>query len=223
MKSSIVFVALYFALSLLACQDTKYPEKSFNTDYEFYKTIGEQIPFETGMRWIDTYKSRNNAARIASFQYKITASQLQSILQQSPELTGIAFHYAQDEEGNTHILVIPVDGSLKLWSLSPENAIIDTNTESVIDQTTARAWAQNYKNSHPFDIWFHFFGRNIFDEIATISYFSKLDIQPGINDSNLPQLLLIVWNLEVSASGRKTDDAGVVYDASNPCPPCPVN
>ena len=222
MKSYFGFIFLYFALSLLSCQDTKDDVKGPHADYEFYKTIGEQIPFETGMRWIEAHRANNRDGRVAGLQCKIAASQLVTLMQSVPNLTGIAFHYGEDGEGNTHILVIPMDESLSVWSTFPGKIIVDANTSTEISQSTAEAWAQSYKISHPFGIWFHFFGRNIFDEIVAIPYFSNLDIQPALNDVNLlPQMLLIVWNADITAGGRTSEESGTVYDASNPCPPCP--
>jgi hypothetical protein len=38
-----------------------------------------------------------------------------------------------------------------------------------------------------------------------------------------PQILLIINNLaEVSSGGRGEMEEAIVYDASSPCPPCPL-
>jgi hypothetical protein len=115
-----------------------------------------------------------------------------------------------------------VDGSLSLWSAIPGRIFVDANTGMKISQDLAREWTQNYQNAHPGKIWFHFFGQNIFNEMMAIPFFSTLDIQPALNDLDLShQLLLIIWNTTI-LGGRTTREGTIVYDASNPCPPCPI-
>jgi len=78
--------------------------------------------------------------------------------------------------------------------------------------------------AYPDEVWFHFFGKDIFDEIAAIPYFTTLNIEPAINDQNsTPQLLLIIANEQTNTGGRTNSyDEAMVYDASSPCPPCAV-
>lgn len=225
MKSSIVFFALYFALSLLACQDTKENFTNTSDEISSFKKVGEQIPFETGMRWMDVYKSKTRAeGRLLFSDYSISASKLDELVQSVSGFTGVAFHYGIDDNGATHILIIPIDESLSLWSSIPGRIFVDANSGNEITQSVASAWADNFKQAHPSDIWFHFFGQEIFEEMNTIPYFNTLDIQPGLNDVLLPQLLLVIWPEVVSILGRQAreDQNGVVYDASYPCPPCAI-
>jgi hypothetical protein len=231
MKSTIFSITLYFAVSLLACQDSR-DEHLKNTvpDHTAYKAIGEQIPLETGMRWIDIYKTskqgRSNllGGLIDLNDYEISDTQMQAVLQSVTDLTGVAFHYGLDEDGEKHIMVIPVDASLRLWEfVQPSRIIVDSNTDTQISLSTAQTWAQNYQNAYPTRIWFHFFGADIFDEILAIPFFSSLDIQPALNDIFLPQMLLIIWDPDLPfLGGRTKSNRTVVYDASNNCPPCAV-
>jgi hypothetical protein len=228
MKSIIVFIGLYLTLSLLSCQDNREEFKKVpSSDYLVYKNVGHEIPFETGMRWIDVYKEKKKAegTRLIDLGYGISDDNLQDLLQSVPNLTGVAFHYGLDDDGRKHIMVLPVDGSLLVWASVPGRIIVDANTDTVIPQSTAQAWATNYQTAHPHDIWFHYFGSNVFDEIVAIPYFSTIDIQPALSDLDLsPQLLLIIWNNPLDLLfGRTNDDDGTVYDASNPCPPCAVH
>lgn len=233
MRSYIIVITMYFTLLPLACQDTGEDLRNTPSDIVFYKSIGKQIPFETGMRWMEFYKKQNshhegradNQGRtdIAAYTYAIPASQVEVMLQSVSGLTGVAFHYGIDELGTTHIMAIPVDESLRLWSSIPGRIFVDGNTGNEITQSVARAWAQNYQHANPVGVWFHFFGQNIFSEIIAIPYFNTLDIEPAINDLDLtPQLLLIIWNENAIANGRTTAEECVVYDASSPCPPCAV-
>jgi hypothetical protein len=179
---------------------------------------------------MEYYRNKNNeegrlGLGLGLFSYTVSATQVEALVQSVSGLTGVAFHYATDENGNQHILLIPVDTSLSLWSSIPGRIFIDANTGDAISQSVAQTWAQNYKDAHPFSIWFHFFGKDIFDEILVIPYFDTLDIEPAINILNLtPQLLLVVWNNDILplGNGRTMDEGGKIFDASNPCPPCGV-
>jgi hypothetical protein len=225
MKKFCAVLCLYVGMSLLACQDTRDDLKSSPPDITYYKSVGEQIPFETGMAWMEFYKKKNGqqAGRLGLFTYQVPDEQLQAMLQSVSGLTGVAFHYGLDGLGGTHVIVIPVDESLSLWSAIPGRIYVDANTGNEIPQSVASLWAENYKDEHPNGIWFHYFGANIFDEILAIPYFNTLDIEPAINILNLtPQLLLIVWNEELSLLGRTADQGATVYDASSGCPPCDV-
>jgi hypothetical protein len=216
-------IALLTLSLVVSCYDEKEDLKSTIPGNLIYKNVGKQIPFETGMQWIEFYKDRNNqTGRLNFFKYSVSATQLGTLLQSVIGLTGVAFHYAIDDTGNIHIIIIPVDGSLSLWSSVPGRIFVDANTGAEINQGIAREWTQNYQNAYPGKLWFHFFGQNIFNEMVAIPYFSKLDIQPAMNDLDLSyQLLLIIWS-SATPGGRATDEGTIVYDASNPCPPCSI-
>jgi hypothetical protein len=237
MKNFVVFTALYLTLSLLSCEDSSNELKSPPSDNLIYKNVGQEIPFETGMRWIEIYKQQEdkNSREIGSpnsllglglglgLPNSLTDDNLEDLMECIPNIVGFAFHYATDGYGVTHVLVIPIDESLSVWEEEPGRIIIDARTNAPISQTTAQAWAQTYKNAHPTGVWFHYFGINIFNEISEIPFFSDMDIQPALNDLLAPQMLLLVWINPLNLLGRTKDTACRVYDASNPCPPCGVN
>jgi hypothetical protein len=224
MRKLYALAAVILTVSILSCQDSK--EDRSTPDIEFQKSIGMQIPVETGMRWIDTYNKKNNiSGRDNTSPYSISASQLNAMRLSVLLPVGIAFHHAYDNDGNHHIIAIPVDLSMTLWSGLLPRTYVDANTNTQISRSTAMEWTQNYVDAHPGEIWFHFFGNNIFDEITSLSFFNDIEIEPAINDENLtPQLLLIVAEeSEESEVGRTQQSSMAVYDASSPCPPCPVN
>jgi hypothetical protein len=224
MKQFFLVVVAFVGLSVTGCQDSKEDSKNTPSDISFYRNVGKEIPFDLGMRWMEAYKKKQlTSGKVASLNFALTATQLNLVLQSVPNLTGVAFHYATDGLGATHILAIPVDESLSLWSTIPGRVYVDTNTGLQLTQATAEQWAQNYKNAHAGEIWFHFFGQNVFQEITSLSFFNSVDIEPAFNDQELtPELLLIVWNTVLGITGRGKEDSGRVYDASNPCPPCAV-
>jgi len=229
MKHVLVVTAMYFVLTLLSCQETKEDLKSQLSERIHYKSIGMEIPFETGMEWIEYYKAESrkdnsDQGRLGLFTpYSIPDSQIQSAMESVGDLTGIAFHYGLDDLGRQHILAIPVDETLSLWSPIPGRIFIDANTGEEISQGEAYQWAQRYKSAHPNDIWFHFFGQNIFEEICALPFFNSIEIEPAINILDLtPQLLLIIWNDDLLSLGRTHHPPALVYDASNACPPCAV-
>ena len=223
MNRLIIFSALSVAMSLMTCQETKEDVKNPVSESEIYRTIGEQIPYETGMEWISYYQNQKSGEGRTDLlsSYSISDDKVRGMMQGTSDLVGIAFHYAKDENGSTHVLAIPVDESLSLWESRPGKMIVDANTGNEISQEIASAWAQTYKAAHPSSVWFHFFGKNIFDEMCALPFFNSIDIEPAINILNLtPQMLLVIWNDGIISLGRTQDSPAVVYDASNACPPC---
>lgn len=220
MKSLIVAISL--SVCLLACQDSKEELKSpASNKQDFYKNVGEKIPMETAMEWIELYKkTRNSAGRVEEEPaFIIAASEMDAMLKSVDGLTGVAFHYALDDAGALHIIIIPLDGTLQVWPGVSGRYLIDANTGSKIAEGAASAWSENYKKANPDGIWYHFFGSNIFDDMKTLSYYQDVDIERATNTTELtPELLLIVWNQ--LWTGRTTAEEGTTYDASNPCPPC---
>lgn len=224
MKSLIAFILLFLTVSFLGCQDSREDLKT-KSELDFYRTIGEEIPFQTGLDWIEFYHAQNNVNERTKLltNYSVSESQLQALMGSVSELVGVAFHYGTDSWGSQHIILIPVESSLSLWSSIAGRLYVDANSGNQISQSTAQAWATNYKNAHPSGIWFHFFGADIFDEIQALPYFESIDIEPGVDVLNLtPELLLIVWN-DGLLFGRTKDEDGRMFDASNPCPPCGVH
>lgn len=226
MKRINVVVALFASLSFLGCQETKEDQNNPASEKDTYKKIGEEIPFETGMQWIDLYKKRvsqQGRTELLS-SYNVSADQVNNLLQSTQNLVGIAFHYGLDEAGEKHILLIPVDESLTLWSSgTSERNFVDANTGNEIDGATASGWAENYKNENPDAIWFHFFGKTVFEQMSALPYFNSVEIEPAINSLDFtPQLLLVVLNDDLISFGRTANPPGTVYDASNACPPCAV-
>lgn len=222
MKGSVCMI-LCVALYLSACQETKDDARD-PSQKEFYRTIGEAIPFETGMEWIDNYKkgaSKEGRTEVLS-AYSVSATVMRALLASVSAPVGVAFHYGTDGWGITHILVIPVDESMSLWSSIPGRMFVDANSGTEISETVASAWSSAYKKAHSNDIWFHFFGKDIFDDMTALPYFNGVDIERGINTVDLtPELLLVVWD-DVLSTGRTNSTLGTVYDASNACPPCAV-
>lgn len=221
MNRVTIFLAVFSVLLLVSCQETREDLKKSAKDT--YQTIGEEIPFETGMQWIAFYQERNSKQNRSALidGYNIPSAQLASLLESTASLVGVAFHYGLDNAGTTHIIVIPVDGSLDLWSSIPGRIYVDANTGEAISQSLAETWASNFKQENPDEIWFHFFGKNIFDEMRALPYFQSVYIEPAVNILNLtPQLLLVVYNDDLISLGRANSVPGTVYDASNACPPC---
>lgn len=229
MKNLSVFAAVLISVTFLGCQDTKEASNAL-PNVEFYKSIGMQIPVETGIRWMDFYnKEHNIQGREGASPYKISPEQLAKVRGSVLGLIGLAFHHALDDAGEHHFIVVPIDITLSVWTGLPGRVYLDANTNTEIPKNVAHAWATNYQNEHPEEVWFHFFGNNIFDEITGISYFTELQIEPALHDVELtPELLLIIENVQNSGSqdsvsiGGRIMSESTVYDASSPCPPCPV-
>jgi hypothetical protein len=209
------FIKSIFAVLLLTvgCREASDDSASIQT---LDVNVGHEIPLETAERWMALYKTKSTTGREGS--YSVTALQLENLLQPVTDKIGVAFHHATDENGVYHILLIPVSAQTSLWN-SP--IVIDANTNTAIDNNTAEAWAKRYKDAHAGEVWYHFFGVNMFNEITSRSDFNYFDIAPALNDNNEPQLLLLVWNNKGNSTGGRSKDGGpVTYDDSNRCPPC---
>ena len=217
--------AILIALSFLSCQDTKEDLRDPLSEQDVYKTIGEEIPFETGMEWIEFYRrQQHEQGRLdLSSSFSVSAPHLESILKSIAGLVGIAFHYGIDDLGKIHIVTIPVDESMSLWSDISGRIIVDANTDTEISQDIASTWAQRYKDAYPDEVWFHFFGKNVFDDMIALPFLTNVEIEPATNALDLtPELLLVVTDDDLTSAGRTANTEGVVYDASNACPPCAV-
>lgn len=208
---------------LVSCQESKEDAKALSVK-DFYKTIGEAIPFETGMEWIDNYQKKTSTGRTEIlYNYYVSSSEMRAVLGSASDLVGVAFHWGTDALGTTHIILIPVDGTMSLWTTTSGRVFVDANTNTEISQSVASTWATAYKNAHPNDVWFHFFGKYIFDDMTALPYFNSVDIEPGINTLDLtPEMLLVVWDESLNLLGRTNTQDATVYDASNACPPCAV-
>src|SRR5687768_6488312 len=102
MKNFVVFTALYLTLSLLSCEDSRNELKSPARDYIAYKSVGKQIPYETGMRWMKTYEQEKGIeSRLIGAQNSISANNLEALMESVPDLVGFAFHYATDTYGGS--------------------------------------------------------------------------------------------------------------------------
>jgi hypothetical protein len=222
MKAFVTLASLFIAAVILSCQDSKEIAPDANQNIGFYKNIGAQISVETANRWIDAYQKLNNDGRIDLFPYTISKDLIESALESVTDPVGVAFHHGIDDEGEHHFIAIPVDGALSVWSDTPGKIYVDANNDEVISWEVARSWASAYEEQNPNQVWFHFFGVNIFNEMSTLSYFRKVDVVPALNDLDLtPQVLLIVRNINSLSNGRGLDGGSTVYDMSSPCPPCP--
>lgn len=214
----------FFVLSFLACQDAKEETKSI-ADFSYFRNVGKQIPTQTGYRWMDVYRAKLNlAGREKPSGYALSKENLAALFGSVETPIGFVFQHGADDTGTHHFLIIPIDESLQIWSQG--KSIVDANTDAVISYEEALHWANNYEAANPTQIQYHFFGKHVFDEMAAISFFEYIQIEPAINDENQkPQVLLIVNDLSIeTSSGGRTEIAdAMIYDASLPCPDtCPL-
>ena len=222
MKRLNLSIAVCAAILITACHETKEDLNRQLSEKDIYRKVGEEIPFETGMQWLDFHRKASTTARLNLFVgCKVPAATVKSMLSSAENLVGVAFHYGIDDFGASHIILIPVTETMELWSSTSGRILIDGNTGLAISPERAEAWAEKYKSLYASDIWYHFFGKDIFDEMQALPYFEVLDIEPATNPEDLSaQLLLVIWNDSLLATGRTNNEPGKVYDASNPCPPC---
>lgn len=216
-------LALCLGLALAACQEAREDLKNPVSEKDIYQKIGEEIPFETGMQWIAFHREKYSIQGRSDLSsiYSVPAPEMNAMLDSTSGLTGVAFHYALDDNGVKHVILIPVDETLDLWGGSSNRTFIDANTGTAIDYSVAFSWAENFKRANPDTIWFHFFGKDIFDQMRALPYYQSVNIEPATSTIDLtPQLLLVVLNYDQISIGRTQTASGTVYDASNACPPC---
>lgn len=223
MKTYVLIVTLFMGLAFLACQDAKVDVQHIEKDLTYYKSVGEEIPFQTGLDWINFYRQSNSGRTDLLNDLSIADGQLNTMLGSVDNLAGVAFHYGYDADGSKTVIAIPINEALSLWSDIPGRVYLDASTGAEISRADAQAAAQRYRDAHPNRIWFHFFGADVFSEISGLPFFNSIEVEQAVNILDLtPQLLLVVWN-ESLPSGRTTGELGTIYDASNPCPPCGVH
>jgi hypothetical protein len=226
MKNLAVPMLLIWSLFVVSC-DTREDVSNTHPAVARYKTVGHQIPTEVGMRWIDLYNQKNlTQNRIGLSAYSIDDNLLSDLRESVPNLTGVAFHYGIDATGSLHIIAIPVNESLRLWTEIAGRIYVDANTSTIITKAVAEEWADNFKEANPDAIWFHYFGQNVVTDILASSSLARVDIIPALSDLDFsPQLLLIVTTsfdlLDLLNLGR-TNGETPIYDASYPCPRCEV-
>ena len=222
MKRLTAAVTVCVALLFATCQETKNDLNNPISEKDLYRKVGEEIPFETGMRWLDFHRRASVSGRVDSMSTaNVPSSAITTMLASVENLVGVAFHYAIDDSGKNHILLIPVGESMELWPTMPGHVFIDGNTGLELSQQLAEVWAENFKTVHPTATWYHFFGKEVFDQMQALPYFHSVDIEPATNPEDMSQqLLLIIWNDDQISTGRTTTMHATVYDASNACPPC---
>jgi hypothetical protein len=204
-----LFFVCSMALILQSCQDSK---ESADIR-KFDRNIGQQIPLETAKRWT----GRTNISARGNSLFEISSEVLRQSLDAVDKKIGVVLQHAQDDAGAHHILIAPLQESSSVESLT---TFIDANTNGFVSTTTARSWLGAYADANPNKPLYHFFGSVVFDEIVSNASFNYMEIVPAMNDNEEPQLLLFVWNNLATSSGRTQSDQLVVYDFSNPCPPC---
>jgi hypothetical protein len=216
MKKNFAFI--FAALLAISCREAN--ENSIAAE-KLDANVGHQILLETAERWIGFYNSKNVNGREGS-TYKVSDDQLKKVLQGSTNFLGVIFHHAIDDAGASHILVTSIGEEATLWNSS---VIVDANSNSMIETAAAKRWAKKYEAAHPGEVWYHFFGAKMFNEITSNANFNYFDIAAALNDDNQPQLVLLVWNNKSGGTGGRVMDGGVVvaYDFSSPCPPCQLN
>jgi hypothetical protein len=223
MRPLLAAAAIFSMLLTFSCKDAS-EEISSSASVSEYRNVGAIIPTDMGARWIEAFQKQTSSGRI-DLVYNVGGTELNAVKNSVTGLVGIAFHYGLDENGDRHIILVPVDATLRLWTSLGGRIYLDANTNSVISKETAIQWAQNYEAANPGGIWFHFFGAGVFDDMISIDGFNGLSVVPALNDLDLsPELLLVVGSTETLLGGilGRTATATTVYDASYPCPRCEV-
>jgi hypothetical protein len=211
-------------LLMLGCRDTAENNVSDQNDRnKLNAAVGREIPLDIAQQWIANYKKKD--ARVMETSYRVDAVQLQNLMQAVPDPLGIIFHYATDDSGDSHILVISLDENAPFWTAS--SVVVDANTNAVVDAIAAKTWAKRYRAANPNGVWHHSFGINMFRSISSNPGFQYFDVSPALNEIG-SQLVLMVWNNTTNSREGKSNTGrltAVAYDDSFRCPPTcnPIN
>lgn len=206
MKTKIL-TAVVLLMVFFACQEQAVEKKVSGFD----QTTGDQITESEAERWITRFSKVQAASRIQSSGLNISAEQLSEIMK-TENLVGVEFYHGLDEQGDRHVIAVPMDGS-ESWD---GKYIVDANTNQKISADLGQKWSSEYKSKNPGQIFCHQFGSEIINEITSLSFFNDIELQHALNDDLVPQLILCVKD-ESQTSGRTTAGTTTVYyDKSNP-------
>jgi hypothetical protein len=223
MKNIIYGLSLSVLVFLIACSDSSVNVKSENQSSKkaFDRTVGAVIDREVGLKWITRFTTMKISAKDEASYFFVTQSNLQKLLGSSNNVEGLTFHHAIDDSGNYHIIVIPVDSGLRIWTSSLSNRIfIDANSNSIIDLEDARKWIERYQQENPlnaFSKYFHFWGTDIFLEIIKSKDF---EVKRAVDDDGKSTMVLLTYPGDNNARARSLSSAVTIYDMNRGCPPC---
>jgi hypothetical protein len=100
------------------------------------KRVGEQSPFDVAKRWSKNFSQQVAAGREQS-DNSVSKEMLVNILNASAGKVGVVFHHATDDTSNYPTLMFTIEDDGALF----ESEILDLTTVLIIDNTTARLWA----------------------------------------------------------------------------------
>jgi hypothetical protein len=207
------FVVAMLTSIMLSCQESK-ENAVQKLPKQYDRRVGEQIPLEVANRWVNNFSGATSAGRQQS-SFSVDADVLSTLLVSVEEKLGVVLHHATDESNAHHLLLFTMDVDGQLFS----GDILDVSSGTMINASTAKNWATNYAEAHPATPWYHFFGSDIFSEIQSNEAFDYVDITRALNENNEEQILLFVYNTKGVQGGRSETEV-LVFDKSNPCPPC---
>lgn len=211
MKKITGFILILCAFA--TCQDSP---QSPNDRSQSLRNIGSLISNEEASRWRSRDEKTSSRLRQQSSP-TISKSSLQQVVNAMTDYDGVYFHYGLEGDKH-HVLLIPYKDGQSLWSTT---LVIDANSNSKVDVTTASLWAGSYMSENVDGPWSHFFGRHVFETILSNNSFEQMEIAPATNDSGLAQLLLYATYHSSTTNGR-IQETVEVYDHSHQCPPyCP--
>jgi hypothetical protein len=200
----LIFIVIQFA-----CQESN----DTSSKQSNLRSIGDAIPVDMAERWVEHYARKGGNARIEG--QRLTRATLQELLANAGDYDGLVFHYGVNNNNQYDVFVIPYAEDNELWSFE---YAADASVDNVIGIAAAKDECDRYAALHSTSTLYHFFGRDIFDELLSNSTFSRVDIVPGIADDGRAQLLLYTWAANAT-NGKAKEDLLVVYDQSSNCPP----
>jgi hypothetical protein len=218
MKQGVFSLSILTVFLVFACHESSHREIQ-KQELVLNRSIGERISADLANQWIANYEKSASSGRFQEAELIVTKDQLTGLLAQFPAL-GLAFHYATDEQGQDHLVVLALDEGRKFWSGTNDRRYVDVTNDTFIDETTARNWTRRFRDANPNSVWFHFFGLDVFSEMNSVAWFSRFEIVPALNDNSVVQLLLVLRDERGITGGRVLDTEIIVWDKGGTCPPC---
>lgn len=216
MKTTNYFAFVVAILLLSQCDERVASTNSEAANTIFTKTVGGPISAELAAQWVSR-KQSHSSGREENFS--VSAEQLQTLLSQTDNKLGVTLHHAESPDGEHHLIVAPVKSDLQSWTNGP---VLDAVSNELVDATLAKSWVTTFKGKNPDGPWSHFYGMDLFDEITTMSGFSRIDFVAGEDEQGQSPMLIFAWSASPTGNGKSKEESSV-YDRGYVCPTvCPT-
>ncbi len=236
MKKLATITIIGFVLMTMSCHESETLQKQTKSFYSFDGTEGGAITLEVASQWINNYAVKNPSGPIAHF---FGQEVIKKILA-TDGAVGIRIYYSIDNSNQQHLLLTGTDrngndllATYGVKGIASKTELKSKSAESFrgsegesVSFDVAKQWVANFTQQNPLGVRAHFFGHEIINQILAEKNCTGIRIYYALNDSGIPQLLLVGARIGgsniIPASGvnyrETTTDTASIADMSYPCP-----